>query len=230
MADQLPLGLSLGKSTQLGSYLFDANPSLAAMLSAQRDGSGEWQLFVSGDQASGKTHLLLAQTREAESQGLRAAYLPLAQHHELDPQMLEGMEQLDFIAIDDIDAIAGNAAWEEALFHLYNRMKDRKAKLLVSAKDAAKNTQIKLPDLRSRLSWGVNVDLKPLNDEQRLIVLTQKAKERGLTLSEDVGNYIITHFSRDLHALVKLLDQLDHDSLAEQRQLTIPFVKPRLSL
>jgi DnaA family protein len=76
----------------------------------------------------------------------------------------------------------------------------------------------------------VNVDLNPLNDEQRLIVLTKKAQERGLTLSEDVGNYIITHFSRDLHALVKLLEQLDHDSLAEQRQLTIPFVKPRLSL
>ena len=82
-----------------------------------------------------------------------------------------------------------------------------------------------LPDLGSRLAASVVFQVKPLADEQKIAALQLRANAWGLGLSLEVGNYLINHYSRDMHALQAALEKLDQASYIAQRRLTIPFVK-----
>jgi DnaA family protein len=58
--------------------------------------------------------------------------------------------------------------------------------------------------------------------------LRQNADERGIFLSDEVMDFILNRFSRDLGSLVQLLDQLDGYALQTQRAITIPLLKSML--
>jgi DnaA family protein len=69
-----------------------------------------------------------------------------------------------------------------------------------------------------------------LDDEQKQAALQFRARARGLVLNDEVAAYIIQRLPRDMNELFWQLNRLDHASLAEQRKLTIPFVKKILGL
>jgi DnaA family protein len=83
-------------------------------------------------------------------------------------------------------------------------------------------------DLRSRLGWGHVYALHVLSDTDRRAVLRQEADSRGLLLSDEVMNYMLSRFSRDLSSLMTLLDHLDQFALQTQRAITIPLIKSML--
>ncbi len=229
MNRQLPLGLELRRPTRLDDYIAGDDGQVLALLAAQRDGSGEAQLYLVGPPHSGRSHLLMGQCAAAREAGLEPVYLPAAEHAQLAPEMLEGLERFDLIAIDDVDALAGHAGWEQALFGLYNRTRDRGGRLLFAAAAAASQAGFTLPDLRTRLGWGLSYRLKPLDDTQRERLLRQFAARRGLELPPEVARYLLTRCPRDTGELHALIERLDRESLAEQRRLSIPFVRERLS-
>ena len=84
-------------------------------------------------------------------------------------------------------------------------------------------------DLRTRLGWGHVFQLKVLDEAQRRAVLRQQAEARGVFLKDEVMDYILNRFSRDLGSLMGLLDQLDQYALREQRGISIPLIKSMLS-
>jgi DnaA family protein len=67
--------------------------------------------------------------------------------------------------------------------------------------------------------------LQPVDDAARMQILTVRAHERGLELSEDTAHYLLRRCPRDLPALMALLERLDAAALTAQRRLTVPFVK-----
>ncbi len=142
--------------------------------------------------------------------------------------MLAGVETLTLVALDDLDAVIGEEAWELALFDLYNRAREWGCRLLIAASGAPRNLNVKLPDLRSRLSWGVVYHLPAGTDEVKRAILRFRAQRRGLQMSEEVVAYIFARARRDLAQLLEVLDRLDRASLAEQRALSIPFIKQTL--
>ena len=83
-------------------------------------------------------------------------------------------------------------------------------------------------DLRTRLGWGHIFHLQVLSDSERRAVLRQNADERGIFLSDEVMDFMLNRFSRDLGSLVQLLDQLDGYALQTQRAITIPLLKSML--
>ncbi len=87
--------------------------------------------------------------------------------------------------------VAGIPEWEEALFDLFNRLRDAKTRLLVAADKPPKNLDIVLPDLVSRLSWGLVFQVQPLNDNDKVLALQLRAHLRGLDMSEEVARYIL---------------------------------------
>jgi DnaA family protein len=89
---------------------------------------------------------------------------------------------------------------------------------------------LSLEDLRSRLQWGLTYQVHSLTDEDKQQALQMRARARGLELSDDVAQYIIQRLPRDTNELFWQLARLDHASLAEQRKLTIPFVKKVLAI
>jgi len=185
----------------------------------------EGSVYLWGGQASGKTHLLQAICHLATKNEMPIVYLPLSQYEELDVAMLEGMELYPFICIDDIDIIAGHTLWEQELFHLYNRIFEKGSQLIVSATSSLQETALALPDLKSRLGWGLVFQLKELDEQEKMLALQQRSARRGLELPDNVAQYLLRHFSRDMNSLVDTLNELDKASLTAQRKLTVPFVK-----
>lgn len=221
---QLPLAIWLPDGASFDNYLAGPNAQLVDLLANPAQHPESQFTFLWGASGVGKSHLLQAACHQMAGQG--SVYLPMKQAAEFAPEMLEGMEQLSLVVIDDLDAIAGDADWELALFNLYNRMRDlATARLLVSAEQPLASLGLKLPDLQSRLAWGGVYQLQPLTDQEKLIALQQRAHNRGFELSDDVGNYLLRHYQRNLADLFVLLERLDRVSLAEQRRLTVPFVK-----
>ncbi|MGR2737274.1 DnaA regulatory inactivator Hda [Billgrantia sp. Q4P2] len=225
---QLPLGVGLRDDATFDSFLPAANASLVDRLSRQLDAEGEPFLYVWGAPGSGRSHLLQAACHAASDRDLRALYLPLQDLGHFPPLMLEEAERLDLVAIDDVDSVIGRRRWEEGLFHAFNRLRDAGKRLVVSAAVAPRQLPVKLPDLASRLSWGVTFHLQRLDDGERLQALQLRARVRGMQLPDEVARYILHRGPRRLDELFEELAVLDRASLSAQRKLTIPFVKQAL--
>jgi len=231
MSEQLPLGLRLRASALFSNFVAAPRQQELFELLKQLTGGGfPAQLYCWGDVGSGKTHLLQASCRHADSLGRTAAYLPLKDCVELPPELVQGWDEFQLICVDDIDIAAGHHDWEEALFHLYNRLMERGGRWLAGATVAPGQLAIGLPDLVSRLGAGPTYQLRPLDDEQSLEAMRLRARQAGFDLPEDTGRYLLRHLPRDLPALMAVLEQLDTASLAAQRKLTVPFVKSVLDL
>ena len=229
LTPQLPLGFSLAPGATFASYFTGPNGLAVDLLQAMSRGAGERQVFLAGPAGLGKTHLLQAACRERGQGGGAVAYLPLADAGSLRPAAVEGLEQLALIAIDDIDAVAGDAAWERALFGLINAVRITGARLVLAARGVPSELEVSLPDLASRLAWGPVVRLAALDDAAKLEALAERAGALGLELPPAVGEYLVRRHRRDLAALLARLDELDRASLATGRRLTIPFVREVLA-
>jgi len=192
--------------------------------------TAETFVYLWGSSGCGVTHLMQATCHEALSIGKSVQYLPLDELKNFPPaELLTGMEQLDILCLDNLDAVIGNSHWEQALFNLFNQMRDLGNCLLIGAKARPKDIGIQLPDLESRLNWGLTFLLSPLDDEQKVKLLQFRAERRGLEMSESTSRYILNHAPREISELIQVLDSLDKGSLREQRKLTIPFVKQILN-
>lgn len=225
MPKQLALGLTLPESTSLESYLPAANQQAVADLAACARGSGELFIYLWGAEQTGKSHLLQAATQLADQAGRSALYIPLNQVTQLSPAIFDDLEQMDLICLDGVERIAGQADWEQGVFGLFNRLRERGKSLLVAARCSPLNLPIRLPDLLSRLSWGLCYQLQPLNDQDKIQALSAAAAGRGLALSDETARYILRHTQRDMGSLRQLLRRLDQASLEAKRGLTIPFIK-----
>jgi len=185
-------------------------------------------VYLAGPSGVGKTHLLLGTCAAAESGGLRAAYLPLVAAAGRLRDALEALEGNDLIALDGLEAIAGNRDDEVALFDTHNRARAAGIRLVYSARDIPDAIGLGLPDLRSRLGQCSRITLASLDDEGRREVLRQRAQRRGLVLEEPALDWLLKRVGRDLGGLTTLLDRLDRASLAAQRRITVPFLRQTL--
>lgn len=218
---QIPLRIGLRDSATFGNFYPGPNAEVVHTLSH----ASEPFIYIGGATGSGRSHLLQAACHEVSEAQQLAAYLPMDECLAMGPQMLDGMEQMALLAIDDVDLLAGSAEWEQALFHLYNRVRDAGHRMVVAGNGAPVALGITLPDLLSRLGWGPVFQLQPLDDGQKAEAMRMRAEQRGMALPVEVADYLLNHGSRDMHDLFVLLDKLDEASLTEQRKLTIPFVK-----
>ena len=216
------LPLQLQDHAVFESFHSDGNEALVAFLVDsvdQRAGNGCW---LWGAAATGKTHLLQATCARA---GDSAVYLPLDQFAEAGAGILDGMENRQVICLDGLDQVAGKAAWERALFNLYNQVSDTGGFIVAAASTSVRDCGFELADLLSRFSQLPTFRLEALDEEGCVKALQLRASHRGLTLPTDTANYLLSRSRRDMASLYALLDKLDLESLKAQRRLTIPFVR-----
>lgn len=216
---QLPLGIALPESATLAGYVAGAN---GAALTALRGLAGGDRLYLHGPAGSGKSHLLQAVCRVSPG---RSAYLPLGELAGHPPAVLDGLDGLDRVCLDEVDAVAGDRAWEEALVGFLDGLRARGAAVVAAGPRPADELGLALPDLASRLAWGAVYALQPLDDDGKRRLLRRRAEARGLAMPPEVADFVIRRAPRDVRALLALLDRLDRASLAAKRRLTVPFVK-----
>jgi DnaA family protein len=228
--NQLTLGVGLKDEATFSNFFPGKNAQLITALKNSIHGKDERVIYFYGTGGLGCTHLLQASCHEAHQAKQSAVYVPLRHHTELMPEFFEGLETLNLVCVDDVHLIAGKPAWEEALFHAYNRIHDAGGRLIVTANVAPKALGVLLPDMVSRLAWSVVFQVQPLSDKEKLEAFIMRAERRGMTLNEDIGKFILNHCPRHMSTLFAALDVLDQMSLAAQRKLTIPFVKEILQI
>lgn len=225
---QLPLGVRLRDDATFANYYPGANAAALGYVERLCEAEAGWAeslIYLWGGDGVGRSHLLQAACLRFEQRGEQAVYLPLAEVADYGPELLDNLEQCELVCLDDLDAVAGRADWEEALFHLFNRLRDSGRRLLLAAAASPRELPVQLPDLQSRLTLALVFQLQALSDEDKLRALQLRASRRGLHLTDEVGRFILTRGTRSMSALFELLERLDQASLQAQRKLTIPFLK-----
>lgn len=227
---QLPLDIEIHSDATFANFVEGENQLLLQKLDAICQGDNDF-IYIYSEKGHGRSHLLQALTHTFSEQNpdKLIAYLPL-DNRMLHPQMLEGLIAFDCVSLDGLDEVIDDLEWQTAIFNLYNQLKEQGKSLLITGLLAPSQLDIKLQDLKSRLSAMFIYNIKPLNDDEKRILLQKKALERGLELGADVAQYLLARQQRDLPTLLEILDKLDQASLQAKRKLTIPFIKEVLDL
>ncbi|WEN14689.1 DnaA regulatory inactivator Hda [Rhodanobacter sp. AS-Z3] len=224
MIPQLPLALRWPRRQRFEHFHAGMNAAALAAVQTLASQVGAPWVYLAGAAGSGKSHLLMAACHAANATGRTVQYLPLARLTD-QAAAIRGVAGSELLALDDLQAIAGNREAEHALFDLYNQARAEGTALLFTADATPTQLALGLPDLRSRLGACTQFALKTLDDAERREVLKEQAGLRGIQLDEVVLDWLFARYARDLGALLDLLDRLDQASLAAQRRITVPFLR-----
>lgn len=222
---QLPLPISLSPRATFENFVTGDNEEAVACLKGLQQSQSELQTFVWSKAARGKTHLLQAICHQAAEENKNAAYIPLKKLVESDPRLLHGMEQLDIICVDDTHLAGNDKDWAVELFNLVNRCREQKTPLVFSCTKKPQEMSLALEDLRSRLMWGPMFYLKKLEDEDLLKTITKRATQLGLEIPLQAAQYLLTRSRRDIKELLEIIDQLDKETIIQQRRVTLPLIR-----
>jgi len=223
-ASQLPLGIRLNDEATFANFLVSSgNRQLFDVLTST---SPSVQLiYLWGAEGSGRSHLLQALCHRYAESGASALYLPLLSRHDFAPQILEHSHALSVICVDDLDAVATDSVWQEAMFHCFNEAAESNVLFVVTASRAPRDLDLSLADLRSRMQKGLIFQLQAVDDGFKKQILQHRANSRGISLSDQVCDYILQRADRSLAGLIAVLERLDSESFQRQRRLTVPLVK-----
>ena len=221
---QIPLQLEPRRPDRFDEFVAGPNENALAAVRQLLDETGG-SLFLSGPEGSGKSHLLNALCHAARENGLAAFYIALKRLPEEAAASLEGLQVLDLVCVDDLDAVAGNPVWENALFACFNEVRAAHGRLLVSSSQSLASLELCLPDLASRLAWGVRQNLRLPDDDGKLQILQQRARTLRIDLPEDVQNYLLKHSKRDMSSLLLALERLKDAAFVSKRKITVPLAR-----
>ena len=176
--------------------------------------------YLWGPSGSGKTHLLRAVQEGLRAQGAAVGWLDASLH---EPPAFD--ERWSAVLLDDVHLYT--AVQQHAAFNWFVHAQTQHIPVLAAGELPPAHLKLR-EDLRTRLGWGHVFTLQTLSEPERRAVLRQQADARGVFLSDEVMDFMLNRFSRDLGSLVQLLDQLDGYALRTQRAITIPLLKAML--
>jgi len=221
--NQLGLPISLDSKMLLDNFL--GNKQLLKFITEIFVDKASAEIYVYGAIGLGKTHLLQGAALRALSEQQSAIYIDC--RNSLPEHVLESIEQLNWISIDNIDAIHENQ--QDLFFDLYNRAKQAKVTMLISGPDLPSELGV-MKDLKTRLGLATIFQLEQLDDDLTMSVLNNQMIDRNLSIDSKVYEYLFKYYSRDARILLTAMDKLDKASLQAKQSITIPFVKKTLNL
>jgi DnaA-homolog protein len=219
---QIALDMGLAPAASLDNFL--AGPNAATLdhlrLWANNPLRSPLPTYLWGANASGKTHLLKSVREMLREQGAAVGWLDAASAEppEFDPAWA-------CVLMDDVHLYS--PAQAQAAFNWFINAQTHQRWVLASGALPPADLGLR-EDLRSRLGWGHVFALHVLSEAERRAVLRREADARGVFLSDEVMDFMLKRFSRDLGSLMQLLGQLDGYALATKRAITIPLVKAML--
>ena len=218
------IALDIGLSTGPTLASFCAGPNEAALRHLQLWAGSPTRspvpTYLWGSSGSGKTHLLKAVREALREQGASAGWL--------DASVAEPPEFNDawgLVLLDDVHLYT--AVQQHAAFNWFVNAQTHQRGVLAAGDLPPAGLKLR-EDLRTRLGWGHVFQLQALTEPERRAVLRQAADARGVFLGDDVMDFMLTRFSRDLGSLMQLLEQLDGYALQTKRAITIPLIKSML--
>jgi len=175
--------------------------------------------YLWGPEGSGKTHLLKAAREGLREQGARIGWLGA------NDEPSEFDDAWAAVVLDDVHLFT--AEQQHAAFNWFVNAQTHHKPVLAAGEFAPVELKLR-DDLRTRLGWGHIFGLQLLSEPERRSVLRQAADARGVFLGDEVMDFMLNRFSRDLGSLMELLDLMDGYALQTQRAITIPLIKSML--
>ena len=215
---QIPLPIAHEAARTFDDFLPGANASALAHLKALSTPAPP--VYLWGASGSGKTHLLQATVQRFEARGTNASWFDAAT-----PAPWPFDEVRGLIAIDDCHAL--DADQQHAAFALFVESVTHGVPVLAAGRLPPVDLGLR-EDLRTRLGWGHVFAVQPLGEAEVRSRLRRAADQSGLFLSDEVMDYVLVRFDRDLKHLMALLTRLDRFAMATQRQITVPMLKQML--
>jgi DnaA family protein len=219
---QIALDIGLARVPTLASFCAGPNDAALAHLRlwAENPTRSPVPTYLWGADGSGKTHLLKAVAESLREQGATSGWLDASVHEP--PAFDEGWAVVLF---DDVHLYT--AVQQHAAFNWFVNAQALQRGVLAAGTLPPPDLKLR-EDLRTRLGWGHVFRLQVLSEPERRAVLRQEADARGVFLGDDVMDFMLTRFSRDLGSLMQLLDQLDGYALQTKRAITVPLIKSML--
>jgi DnaA-homolog protein len=216
---QIPLAMALPQARSFESYLGGSNR--AALEHLQQLGRPSAPTYLWGPPGCGKSHLLAALAARWQARGARVGAFDARSSLPWDYD-----QAWTLVLLDDCEAL--DAARQQAAFALLVEAATHGVPWVAAGHLPPVDLQLR-DDLRTRLAWGLVFALEPLAEAEVRAVLRRAADARGIFLSDEVMDYVLTRFARDLTHLTMLLDRLDDFALAHQRSVTVPLVRLMLA-
>ena len=228
---QLSLGIKLDDQATFNNFYAPrgSNQHLATMLLQDER---QQVAIVVGNSGTGLSHLLQAVCQKSPfSRANSAIYLPLADLQQYPPeQVLDGLQACSLVCLDDLQTVADKADWQTPLFNFFNECKQSGTRMIFASHKLPEDLGIELPGLASRLTSGLIHRLIDFDDDDLRRLLQFRSNLRGMYMSDEVAKFLLTRLPRDTKTLMSALENIDSESLREQRRLTTPFVKAVLDL
>ena len=168
---------------------------------------GGRHLILTGPPGSGKSHLAAIW---AEQAGAEVA----------DARAIAGLHLNGNLAVEDIDALAGNRPAEETLFHLYNAATAAGYSLLLTSSSTPVSLGLSLPDLLSRLQSLPLVQLRDPDDDLLRAVLIKQFADRQVVTDARLLDYLLPRIERSFESVIGFVTDLDRYSLERKRPVT----------
>ncbi len=228
--DQLNLNIKLDDSISLDKFIkCDSNRnSLEFLKSTLLENSVSNLFYLWGLEGVGKSYLMRALHREFINRDMKTLHLSFDDNRITSPDIFKNLDTLEVLLIEKIDQLPQENDWERALFSLINEALSSKTKIYLSSNLVSKDLKIELMDLKSRLSYFTAIEIPEITDEEKKEALSQSSKRKGIHLDEKTIGYIVSHTSRSLSDLLKLINELDIYSLKKKRKVTPSLVRELL--
>ena len=208
----------------------------AALAVAQAPGKSYNPLFLYGGVGLGKTHLLhaIGQCVVGHKKGARVAYVS---SEKFTNEYIDGIQnnqlvrfrkkyrQTDVLLIDDIQFLAGKERIQEEFFHTFNALHEGHKQIVLTCDRPASEIQNLEHRLVSRFEWGLVTDLQPPDVETRLAILRKKAQLMGVTLPEDIINFLANRIRTNIRRLEGALIRVASYASLTGKKLTLEVVE-----
>jgi chromosomal replication initiator protein len=189
----------------------------AAMEVVESPGQIHNPLFIYGETGFGKTHLLHAIAHAAEAKGLRTVctnaerftteFVTAIKNRNAD-EFRRKFRNADVFLLDDLHFLGGKAQTQECVFHIFNELYDQNCQIVLSSDRHPRALTSLHKKLRSRLDWGLVIDLSSPDFETRLSMLRAKAKTLKATVPPEVLNLLASTFKQNLRELEGALNRV----------------------
>jgi len=228
---QLLLDIKLDESVSLENFIKcdSTNTALSILGNVVESSSISNSFLLWGRAGVGKNYLMQALNRGFLNKNLKTAFVALSDPRINEPEILDGLDQMDAVFIEGLDKLGDSEDWEGALFNLINQSLINETKLVFSSHCVAQDLTVRLKDLRSRLLAFTAVEIPEITENEKIEALKQSAERKGIELEEKTVKYILTYTSRNLSDLLRLLSELDDFSLEKKKKLSPSLVRELLS-
>ena len=193
-------------------------------------------LFIYGGSGLGKTHLAQAIGIEVKNKYPEKIVL-YVNSNKFQTQFVESIrnntsndfvhfyQMIDVLIIDDVQELAGKPKTQDIFFHVVNHLQQTGKQLILTSDKPPVELQGLEQRLLSRFKWGLSTDLQAPDYETRIAILNKKTYNDGISIPEDVIEYIATHITNNVRELEGALISLLAQSTLNKKEITLPLAR-----